>query len=519
MSKITGVWWEVAFVALLAGSASVLLASPSFPSEDGPLHLYYVDVLRGLLTHSGPYPQYFQLKTLLTPYALEYYLLLALETVFSPLVSEKLLICGYIAAFGFGFRCLVESAAAERHSPWTLAGIPFCMNMLVYLGFLNYCFGIALTLLLSGLWIKYSARFTPRRVAALLAGFVLLLLTHPVAVAIFLLFIGLHFAVELAVTAAAQSPAWMPHLRARRLPLVLIVAMAGAALAWIRLFVGAVEPGADLPNYAAHFGLIQTLMQEIMLRPVAPFTSQFYCGSLMLLPALAGLTLVLHPWRQEGRLCPGAIALLATSAICCTLFCFVPPQINGAWFFPERFPIVAVLFSMVAAVALHPSRGWSQAAGVIALCVTVAAIATQWVVVSRIGREMLPALEASPAKAGSVGVIVGPPMAMPEGLTFDPILWSGVQYFRRSQAILANTPWMDQTHIPLRPVHPDRWSYRDPDEMSAQLSKALDAREQVSGLDFLVEEGLADPQFDRIVTGIGMRGFSEDGEFVRLYRR
>jgi hypothetical protein len=180
--------WNGVAVALIAGTALVLLASPVFPSQDGPVHLYYVDVLRGVLTHTAPYAQHFQLKSFLTPYALEYYSLLALETVFSAPVSEKLLVCGYIFAFGLGFRYLVESVA-ERCNPWTLTGLPFCMHLLVYMGFLNYSFGIALLLFLCGFWIRFSARLTPGRSATLLGGLVLMLLTHPVPVACFFFFL------------------------------------------------------------------------------------------------------------------------------------------------------------------------------------------------------------------------------------------------------------------------------------------------------------------------------------------
>ena len=184
LSARQGILWDAAANALLVCTAVVVLAAPVFPSQDGPVHLYYVDILRNLLTHSGAYAQHFEIKALLTPYALEYYSLLMFEMVFSPAVSEKLLVCCYIVAFGHGFKYLVESVV-ERSSPWTLAGIPFCMSQLVYMGFLNYCIGVALALFLSGFWIRYWERLHPGRVAALLACFILMLLTHPVPVAVF----------------------------------------------------------------------------------------------------------------------------------------------------------------------------------------------------------------------------------------------------------------------------------------------------------------------------------------------
>src|SRR5580692_10107338 len=97
-------FWTGALFALVACTMAILLAAPAFPSQDGPVHLYYAAVLRGVLTHSTPYAQHFAIKSLLTPYALEYYSLLALETVLSPAVSEKVLVACYIVAFCLGFR-------------------------------------------------------------------------------------------------------------------------------------------------------------------------------------------------------------------------------------------------------------------------------------------------------------------------------------------------------------------------------------------------------------------------------
>lgn len=199
--------WRWVGLALLACTALIPFAARVFPSQDGPVHLYYADVLRGVLTHSAPYAQHFALKSFLTPYALEYYSLLTLEMVFSSALSEKLLLCVYIFVFGLGFRYLVESVA-ERGSPWALAGIPFCMHILVYMGFLNYSFAVALVLFLCGMWIRFSDRFTIGRVAALLAGLVLTMLTHPIPVAVFLLFSGLYFTIGLVQEAAAAAWHW-----------------------------------------------------------------------------------------------------------------------------------------------------------------------------------------------------------------------------------------------------------------------------------------------------------------------
>lgn len=214
-------FWTWAGLVLLAATAAIPFVAPVFPTQDGPVHLYYVDVLRGILSHSAPYGEYFRIKSFLTPYALEYYSLLALESLFSPAFSEKLLLAAYVFAFGLGFRYLVESVA-ERGTPWILTGIPFCLNMLVYMGFLNYCLALALLLFACGFWIRYAQNLSTRKAAITIGFLVLMLLTHPVPAAVFLVFAAI----------------WLAANRAHRRTgsIALLAAMGVVALAWVGPF-------------------------------------------------------------------------------------------------------------------------------------------------------------------------------------------------------------------------------------------------------------------------------------------
>jgi hypothetical protein len=510
--------WNWAAIALLACTTLVLLASPVFPSQDGPVHLYYVDVLRGLLTHSAPYVQHFAIKNWVTPYALEYYSLLALETVFSAAVSEKLLLCAYIFAFGLGFRYLVESVAG-RGSPWTLAGIPFCMNLLVYMGFLNYSMAVALLLFLCGFWIRFSGRLTRGRIATLLAGLVLMLLTHPVPVAVFLLFIGVYFGADLAQDAAAGSWRWMPPLRARRRPLVLIIAMGIVALAWVGLFVDPSQPASTDPGYAFTYGWFDTVATELQLYHVAPFKALRYRAGPILLAGIACLAPITGSWKDGRRLHIGAVSLAAVGWVCFVLFCVAPPRVNGNFYFAERFPILWILFSLSAASALRLPHRWNAAAGGAAACVTVCVLAMQWGQVSRIGAQIAPALNSPPAAAGSVGLIIGALKEEPPGLAFDPYMWGGAHYFRRSRAVLANDPWMDQPLIMLRASHPTEWSYLDPDDAGPRLITALAGGMAAQNLDFVVRAAPFDFEIDGLMKRSGWSDFGSSSQFLRIYRR
>ncbi|MGD0577491.1 MAG: hypothetical protein ABSC08_01055 [Bryobacteraceae bacterium] len=498
----SGIWWDAAALALLACTALVVLAMPVFPSQDGPVHLYYVDILRSLLTHSGPYTQHFEIKSFLTPYALEYYSLLALEMAFSPELSEKLLVCCYIFAFGLGFRYLVESVA-ERRCPWSLAGIPFCMNALVYKGFLNYCLGVAVALFLCGFWIRGQGRFRPGRAAALLVCFVLMLLTHPVPVAVFVLFAGLHFVADLARAAAAGSGLWLASLRARWWPLAMIALMAATAALWVALFASQSQHVPSGLGAVFRYGWIRTVDGRLLLWPVLPFTSPSYRIGPVLLVVTPGLALMVSVWKQGGRAGCATIALIATAAICFTSVCIAPESINGSHYFPDRFAVFWVVLLIAAAAASRPPRQWSLAAGVMALCVSCAVLLLQWVNVSRIALEMRPLLEAPPAQVGSVGLVIGGKASRGGDLVFEPFLWGGAHYFRRSGAILANAPWMDLPIVMLRPAHPNRWSYLNPYSAGLSLSRALTAGGAPSDLSFVVRDGPSSAAAEALLSGPG----------------
>jgi hypothetical protein len=507
-----------AVIALLALTAVfVLAAAPVFPTQDGPVHLYYVDILRDLLRHAGPYAAHFELKSFFTPYALEYFTLLALEAVFPPALSEKLLICGYIFAFGFGFRYLLASVA-ERNSPWTLVGIPFCMNALVYKGFLNYSICVALLLFLSGFWIRHGRQLRARRITILLVLLIFMMFTHPVPVAIFLLFIGLHFSADLALATAAGPELWLPSLRERRGPLAMIAVMAVTSAVWVSMFMNHSQRASPAASNAAQHGWVYTVTSALKLWGLSPFNSPAYRGGLLILLAITGLAGLAGVWRHKGRPSSSVIAMSATSAICFALFCFAPFFVNGSGFFNSRFGMPWIVFFVAAIAALHPPPRWSFAAGVIALCVTIALLSSQCRNVSRIAREITPALSAPVAKSGSVGLIVGEKNSHPDW-AFDPFLWSGVHYFRRSKAILANMPWTNLPIIMIRPVPPDRWSYLDPSPAGSSFWAALNERDPVPELSFLVVDGSSDLVMEDVMTGAHWVPLPQSSSEIRIFAR
>jgi hypothetical protein len=227
--------------------------------------------------------------------------------------------------------------------------------------------------------------------------------------------------------------------------------------------------------------------------------------------AFACVTLIVGFRRGKSV---AAIALLATGGICFLLYCVAPERVSGGYYFAERFPILWILFLLAGASALRMPRGWSTAAGGIAVAVAGGVLLQQWVKVSEIGSQIALIQEVPPAAPESVGLIVGPRRGMPEGLAFNPYLWSGVHYFRRSRAILANEPWMEMLVMMLRPAHPDRWSYRDPDAARQELEAATGNGQP----DFVLQAGRVDWEIDSWMTRSGWSDIGSSNRFIRVYR-
>jgi len=177
------------------------------------------------------------------------------------------------------------------------------------------------------------------------------------------------------------------------------------------------------------------------------------------------------------------------------------------------------MFLIATAAALRPPRTWSLAAGVIALCATSVVLPYQWVIASRIASELRPVLEAPLAKAGSVGLLISAKRSREGDLWFAPLFWGGAHYARRSRAILANAPWMGQTHIMIRPAHPDRWSDLGPYPAAQSLASALSAGATAPDLSFVVWQGPPGALSQAVVRGLGWSPLIRKGGAFAIYAR
>jgi len=502
--------WRVLPLMFALSIAVMILRLPFFPSQDGPLHLYYVDVLRGLLTHSGPYPQHFAIKSYVTPYAFVYYCLLALETVFPPLLSEKLLVCAYVLTFVLGFQFL---AGSVTNSPgkWALAAAIFSLNSFLYLGFLNFLLATALVLVLGGGWLRWMGALTPGRIAILAFVFALDLLTHPLPGAIFLSFAGLHLGVQLVRDVLAPGGTLRQGLRAHARPIAVLAVMGMAAAVWVLSFRD-VAPGGIRPYRP---GSLAVAIQGLRLMWLAPLLNPLYLAVLQALAGFAALTLVMGWWKRRGRVGAAAITATAAAAVCLVVSCAAPFSVNNSSHFAQRFGLYWVIFLLLAAAAVKPPRACTTAMGILALSAAPVLIVFQSSVLSAAVSQLTASMDVPPAPPGSLGIVVAEP-GPGVGLGADLVLWSGAHWFRRSQAILTNDAWLDLPWIMIRPRETYPWTYsNDVRQIPYRLQAGLD---QAGALRMAVRVHERGPLTEGLLQGLGFRAVTSAPE-IAFYSR
>jgi hypothetical protein len=466
---------RIVFYLLLAAYIVLTLAQRAFPTQDGPAHLYYADVVRHMLRGDGVYSAYFAIKHWFPPYAFHTYLLIGLFSMAKALTAEKILVTIYTVWFCIAFRYLIHSVN-PADEVFTLAAFPFVHNKTVYLGFYNFSFGVATCLFLIGYWLRHYRRLTAARAAIFGCVILVLAMMHPVALFVALLFVGTHVALmalaeyrQAPGASAARALAAMGRVRRQ----ALLVGAAGVCSAlWILQFT---RGGGLIWNLAP--------MRPLALLAMAPLTAFRPIAYRLVLafPAAAVTLLALRRLLAGGFLKPltEEAALMVLAFGCAAIYMFGPFQVNYGAFFPDRFPIFAVAFAAAFASGLELEARPQQCMMTGVAAAAVICLITQGVLKQRIIDNLEPVYDAAAAQsARKVLVVSTEPIsntsAAPD--SFDPYLWAGLNYVRRSKAIFLNSAWLDTPITMLGSRTRHMCSYEDPFPTSLCLSGNPKAR-------------------------------------------
>jgi len=458
-SQITNLKFEIPapragflFALLLLGYCAWVLSLPVFPSQDGPAHLYFADVLAQLLGHRPVFSQQYEITHLVPPYALQNYSLALLLRWLPPPLAEEVMVCVCVLLGGYGFRCF-----ANRLGPagdlMALLALPFLLNVYLFLGFYNYCMAVGLAFWAMGTWLRRGTFPWRRRVLFLLLV-LLTMLAHPVPVLIVLAFCGATL-----VLAALGRKRWehAPELGATGFADVLTLGVAGASLIYISRFVdrSTISPLGGMLAALRHGDLAWArLFLFLRMFIVSPVTSPAYRYFLL---ALLLLILAAAWWRNGKefvrRYFTAAQLSLGGGLLLAVLLPLLPSVVNGSGFlFADRLTIVSVLL-MIAAGARVDLGSRSRIAGAAGAACGVAALVALEIVLGPVARFL--ALPAHPAAAPGEGTWIVNAMNLPAGLMFNPCTTAGARILQQEQrAWLNNPPWLGLSITMLRAKGP-----------------------------------------------------------------
>lgn len=500
-----------ATIAVVVAYIVWVLFLPAWPSQDGPVHLYYAHVLGKLLSHQPtPYARFYFIKHLLPPYALYYYALLALSKIVPLVLADKLIVCVYVLLFVFGFRYLAQTAGPSGNL-MALVATPLVLNWSIGMGFVNFCFALALVLWAMGVWLRLRDVQVLRRVVFLLLV-VTITLTHPVALLLLLAFCGFDI---------VQRILWRDkEANADRAPLrmdVIVLAIAGSAVLYVWLFTAThplqqsqVAAQGFISSVREHlFAMLRLHDLQLLVGWSAPVV--FYRIALLAIP-LIGLALALiqrrrnraaHVWTAGDTWLVLSLALIAVVPL-------LPSDISNAYFFFERLTILLWLAPLLAASGWTPRSGKRFSAvspGLIlfALLANIALLYSGNRVLRPIARQIANAEDATADSHGALALVLEDeraPAVIREGPSWNPFYWAPVHLIRKQDAVLDNAPWLDSAIIPLGATDAlpgtavDRESTISPSHLSVALRASPEIRARVLApvtLVFLEQPGLPAP--------------------------
>ncbi len=452
--------WEGLVLAAHLGVVALFclwtMSLPVFPSQDGPIHLLYADVLRSLLFRGGShFGTFFTVKHVLPPYSLYPYLLMGFGRLMPLAMADKVVVCLYMVSFGFGLRYAARGAGPSGGAMALLA-TPLLFNWALLTGLTSFLLSTTLVFWAAGAWSRFERGRVGLRVlfGVLLFG---ITLTHPVP----LVLLGLFCLGELGLRVGMRG--WDRGVGEDAAMLLGFI----VAFVYVIHFRGDGAAGevAKTPGLVRHS--VDTVRFEVELASILPFRG----GSalplrLVWLLVLAGVVVLLARSLREWR---GAGAEVSSSGLAWAAVCgmfvaalpFLPDDVGGGHNFAYRMMLYVWVSAFLGASLWSGRAGWMgmDRLRVVAVGVAVVLTGMTLVLAQRTIRPAAVAIGAAPdlpAEArGEAGLLLTVPryrearVAARSRLSFDPFQWAGAGLFRRADAVLLDSPWLEEGVLPV----------------------------------------------------------------------
>lgn len=423
------------FVVLVMAQCAWILSLPVFPSQDGPVHVYYAKVTRDLLQHHATYAQDFRIGRPLPPYSVHAYLLVALTGIVSGETAEKLIACITVIVCAFGLAYL--SRQIGRSAAWGCAlASPFLLNRFLFLGFYGYLMGVGLALLTIGFWLR-------RRTVADRIGFfflaLLTLLAHPVP---FLIVIAFCWSEALSGWRNAGCKDAITGVICRPTRNDVIALCSASALF---LYIKAFSHSGTLWNYELLADAQQKLMRIIDVfhtwDELPLMVSSFNNAAAIALV----IATVIAGWvalrESRSRKITRSQLVVGWAFLILVGLPFLPHTINGSGFFVERFSIWPPLLLFAGMAAADLPRKTGMFIGVIGVLITLLCTGVLDSYVRPVAREIDTRSIPAGRMKGERMMSINNSSRRGE-LMFNPYDFAATRFIDRGGAILVDAPWM-----------------------------------------------------------------------------
>lgn len=457
-----------------------MLSMPSFPTTDGPVHMYYVHVLGSLLRHTNAdYAHFFRIRHLLPPYSLYYYALLLLSGFMPMLMADRVVICIYFISFVFGFRFLARQIGPSADLTALLC-TPLLLNWPLGMGFVNFCLSLSFSFWATGLWLKVQGTRTVWGRVGFLVLVTGIMLTHPVPLLLLLVVTGALLLARIVQATREAGRFTLPPHGVADLGTLLLAAL---NVGYVKLFANGnplkqvnETEGPPTPFWKGVMQQATICPREHALAFVFGRRPDILMYRFALLATLVlAITLAARQFRRNRRAgvwTRGDTFSLLGAGLFLALP-LIPSQLNGLYFFADRLVICVWLAFLLAAsgwsagsaiAVARPVTGkfrpvaWS---GLALACITVALLGDITLLTSAnrilrpIAQNIASLSQSSLGIHGQVGFMMEDARPMlgkgPEGPSWNPYHWALMHAFRHNEAVIANAPWMHESIIPVAP--------------------------------------------------------------------
>ena len=327
--------------------------------------------------------------------------------------------------------------------------IPLSLNWMLGMGFVNYALSLAFSLFAFACWIRATKSQQLSSFIVFLLLTVLILFTHPVPLLLVVAFIWFDTAISFGQQYVTQrdSREHLSLLVAHYRMQLIAAFLATCTLGYIALFVNGKTTSENLQHRWIQGGMIRDFLR---LHPLVmtwgtlgASAYRLYLYALLATAFLVGFRGFRE--RMSSRTLSASDLMLAGAAFG-TVFCpLLPRSINGSDFFADRLVLYIWLLALAgaAAVVVLGKFGKIVLAGIVTLVSILSLVVIDQQV--RPAAKLLMAIEEDETPSyGNKGIFIDAPIAPgDEKLTFDPYFWSSARYFRRSNTIMLNPPWLD----------------------------------------------------------------------------